>query len=149
VTLYHLGNARHPDQTEQMRRLEAAGVCIFCPGHVDAPDDPDVVLTAPHWVVRRNAYPYANTRLHLLLVPRRHVADLLDLSDAELAGFWEVGRALRARYGLEYYGLGARCGDCRFTGGTIEHVHVHLVVGDVDDPGHTPVRLKLSSRPAP
>jgi diadenosine tetraphosphate (Ap4A) HIT family hydrolase len=148
VSLYYLGNARHADQAEQMRKLEAAGVCIFCPGHVDEPDDPLLVLSAPDWIVRHNAYPYAGTRLHLLVVPRRHVRDLLDLTDAELSGFWQVGRELRERYDLGFYGLGARCGDCRYTGGTIEHVHVHLVVGDVEGPEHTPVRLKLSSRPA-
>lgn len=149
MSLYHVGNARHADQAEQMRRLEEAGVCIFCPGHVDDPDDPHVVMTSPDWVVRHNAYPYASTKLHLLLVPRRHVRDLLDLTDAELAGFWRVGRELRERYDLAFYGLGARCGDCRYTGGTIEHVHVHLVVGDVERPEHSPVRLKLSSRPVP
>jgi diadenosine tetraphosphate (Ap4A) HIT family hydrolase len=143
VSLYFVGNARHADQAERMRELEAAGVCLFCSGE----DDPDVVLQERDWTVRRNAYPYRNTRLHLLVVPRRHVADLLDLTDTELAGFWSVGRALRERYDLTFYGLGARCGDCRYTGGTIEHVHVHLVVGDVDDPAHSPVRLKLSSRP--
>lgn len=148
MSLYYLGNARHAEQAEQMRRLEAEGTCIFCPGCLNSPDDPQVVLTAQDWVVRYNAYPYASTRLHLLLVPRRHVRDLLDLTDAELAGFWQVGRELRTRYGLNFYGLGARCGDCRYTGGTIEHVHVHLVVGDPDDPQHTPIRLKLSSRPA-
>jgi diadenosine tetraphosphate (Ap4A) HIT family hydrolase len=143
VSFYCVGNARYADQAERMRELEAAGVCLFCPGN----DDPDVVLQERDWVVRRNAYPYRNTRLHLLVVPRRHVADLLDLTDAELAGFWSVGRILRERYDLAFYGLGARCGDCRYTGGTIAHVHVHLVVGDVDDPEHAPVRLKLSSRP--
>ena len=147
MSLYFVGNARHADQAERMRELEAAGVCIFCPGHVDEPGDPHVVLRERDWVVRRNAYPYRNTRLHLLVIPRRHVADLLDLTDAELAGFWSVGRVLRERHDLAFYGLGARCGDCRYTGGTIEHVHVHLVVGDVDDPEHSPVRLKLSSRP--
>ena len=144
MTLYHLGNARRGDQAERMRELEAAGVCVFCPG---APDEPDVVLEDRDWIVRHNAYPYRGTRLHLLIVPRRHVTDLLDLTDAELAGFWTVGRTLRERYDLGFYGLGARCGDCRHTGGTIAHVHVHLVVGDVDDPAHEPVRLKLSSRP--
>jgi len=143
LSLYYLGNARHAEQREQMERLEAAGICVFCAEPPGAP----VEVPAQHWVVSRNDFPYAGTRLHLLIVPRRHVTDLLDLRDEELAEFWGVGRALRHLYHLEYYGLGARCGDCRLTGGTIAHVHVHLIVGDVDDPGHTPVRLKLSSRP--
>lgn len=148
MTLYCTANSRSPEQTARMARLEAEGTCLFCPGTIDR--DPDrVVLREPDWLVRHNDFPYASTRLHLLVVPRRHVTDLLDLTDDELAGFWRVGRTLRERYALGFYGLGARCGDCRFTGGTIAHVHVHLVVGDVDDPGHAPVRLKLSSRPSP
>ena len=143
MSLYHLDNARHPEQAERMRQLERDGTCLFC-----VPDDPQVVLATPDWVVQHNDFPYAGTRLHLLIVSRRHVPDLLDLTDAELAAFWVVGRQLRERFALGYYGLGARCGDCRFTGGTIEHVHVHLIVGDVDDPDHEPVRLKLSSRPS-
>jgi ATP adenylyltransferase len=147
VTLYYLGNGRTPDQIDTMRRLEAAGICIFCPAQVDDPAQPQLVLAAEHWVVRRNSYPYAGTQLHLLVMPRQHVTDILDLPDEVLAEFWEVGRAIRKRYQLDYYGLGIRCGDCVYTGGTIAHVHVHLVVGDVDDPEHSPVRLKLSSRP--
>lgn len=149
MSLYYLGNARHDEQAEQMRQLEASGTCLFCPGRVDDPADEHVVLRAEHWVVRQNAYPYQGTRLHLLVVPRRHVTDLLDLPDHELAEFWQVGRQIRRRYGLDFFGLGVRCGECAYTGGTIAHVHVHLVVGDVDDPGHTPVRLKVSSRPGP
>lgn len=148
MSLYCTGNSRSPEQTRRMEALEAAGTCLFCPGTVDADTD-RVVLRDPDWIVRYNDFPYAGTRLHLLVVPRRHVTDLLDLPDDELAGFWRVGRTLRDRFDLDFYGLGARCGDCRFTGGTIAHVHVHLVVGDVEDPDHTPVRLKLSSRPAP
>ena len=143
MSLYYPGNARHAEQREKMERLEAAGICVFCAEPPAAP----VEVRAQHWVVSHNDFPYAGTWLHLLIVPHRHVTDLLDLRDEELAEFWEVGRALRQLYHLEYYGLGARCGDCRFTGGTITHVHIHLIVGSVDDPGHTPVRLKLSSRP--
>lgn len=148
MTLYCTANSRSAEQTRRMDALEAAGTCLFCPGEIDR-DGPQVVLRDPDWLVRHNDFPYAGTRLHLLVVPRRHVTDLLDLTDDELAGFWRVGRVLRDRFELDFYGLGARCGDCRFTGGTIAHVHVHLVVGEVEGPDHGPVRLKLSSRPSP
>lgn len=147
MSLYYLPNARYEDQAEQMRRLEASGVCIFCPPHVDDPSDEGVVRASEHWVIRHNAFPYKGSRLHLLAVPLRHVTDLLDLPDDELAGFWDAVRWARAKYGLTYYGLGARCGDFSRTGGTIAHVHVHLLVGDSDNPDHTPVRLRLSSVP--
>src|ERR1700722_9918614 len=126
-----------------MERLEVAEICIFC----SEPSLQPVPVHAQYWTVSHNDFPYTGARLHLLIVPSRHVTDLLDLRDEELAEFWQIGRQLRDLYHLDYYGLGARCGDCRFTGGTIAHVHVHLIVGDADNEDHIPVRMKLSSRP--
>lgn len=147
MSLYYLGNHRTADQLDEMRRLEAEGTCIFCPGGPEGVDA-DTLLRLDHWVVRPNAYPYRGTRLHLLLVPYQHVTDLLDLGEDALAEFWVAARWVRETYQLTFYGLGARCGDCAYTGGTIAHAHVHFVVGDVEAADHTPVRLKLSSRPA-
>lgn len=145
MTLYYLGNHRSADQLAEMRRLEAEGTCIFCPPELDNPDE--VRRRLEHWVIRPNAYPYRGAKLHLLLVPRAHVTDLLDLDGDALAEFWDAARWIRDTYQLDFYGLGARCGDCAYTGGTIAHAHVHFIVGDVEAADHTPVRLKLSSRP--
>ena len=143
--MYCLENARSEQQRREMEELAARGVCLFCPEELAADPDQPIVVATEHWNVTPNQFPYAGARTHLLLVPREHAPDLLDLSPAAQRDFWTALAEVRRRYGLDFYGLGARNGDCRATGGTIEHVHVHLVVGDVDAPGHQPVRLKLSS----
>jgi ATP adenylyltransferase len=145
VSLYFLNNFRTTTQLEDMRRMEAAGVCVFCPEHLS--QDPLVVQRFPQWTVVPNAFPYRGARLHLLLVPDEHVADLADLSPQGQAGFLPALSWVRNTYGLEYYGIAARNGLCEYTGGTIRHVHVHVLQGEVDDPHHDPVRVKLSSRP--
>jgi ATP adenylyltransferase len=146
--LYCLGNVRTEPQLADMLRLAAAGVCVFCPQHLAHDPGQPVLHRTPHWTVTPNEFPYAGTALHLLLVPDEHVTDLLDLSAPSRADFWAALGWVREHYGLTYYGLGSRNGDCRYSGGTIYHVHVHVIVGDVADPDHQPVRLKLSSRPA-
>jgi len=143
--VYHLSNYRTDDQLADMLALQAAGVCVFCPEHLDQ----EVLHRTAHWTVTPNEFPYRGTRLHLLLVPDAHVTDLLDLSPAAQADFWVALGWARQRYALSFYGLGARCGDCGCTGATIEHVHAHVIVGDVDDPDHEPVRMKFSQRPRP
>ncbi len=148
MSFYYPNNHRDPAQLDEMRRLDEAGICLFCPSYLDHNQQQRVIHATAFWSVTPNAYPYRHTRLHLLLVPRVHVRDLLDLSAEALADFWVVLAWVRDRHRLAYYGLGVRCGDCRYTGGTIEHLHVHLIVGDAEDPDHEPVRLKLSSRPA-
>ena len=147
MTLYYLGNFRTEEQRAEMQRLEAAGICIFCPGQLPESPEQPVVLRTAHWTVRPNRYPYKGTQEHLLLIPNEHVTDLVELSPEAQQDFWQALAQVREKYALTYYGLGARNGDFRFTGGTIEHLHIHIVVGDVDNPDHEPVRIKLSSRP--
>lgn len=147
MPLYHLGNNRTPEQLADMLRLEAAGVCVFCPEQLAADPQQEILHRTAHWTVTPNEFPYAGTALHLLLVPDEHVTDLLDLSAPARDDLWVALRWVRDRYGLAYYGLGIRNGDCRYTGGTVYHLHVHVIVGDVADPHHQPVKLKLSSRP--
>jgi diadenosine tetraphosphate (Ap4A) HIT family hydrolase len=141
---YYLPNARFPEQQAEMARLESEGVCLFC---TDEPGLGGPILhRTSHWHIRRNRFPYAGTRIHLLLIPNSHVEDMAKLSVAQEGDFWTALRWARSTFDMKFYGLGARCGDSAYTGGTIRHLHIHLLVGDVDDPGHKPVRLKLSSR---
>jgi diadenosine tetraphosphate (Ap4A) HIT family hydrolase len=145
--LYQLGNFRHPQQLADMQALDRAGICIFCPEHLTGDPRHPVLHQTEHWIVTTNKYPYAGTRMHLLLVPRAHVEDLLDLDPAARDGYWSVLAWVKETYGLSFYCIGSRNGDGRYTGSSISHVHVHVVVGDVDDPEHRPVRFKMSDRP--
>lgn len=147
MSLYYLGNYRTAEQLADMRALEAAGVCLFCPQHLAKDKRRHTLHRTSLWTVTPNEFPYAGTRLHLLLIPDEHVTDLLDLSPEAQQDFWVAMRWIRDHHGLTFYSMAARNGDCEYTGATVRHVHVHLLQGDVDDPGHQPVRTKLSSRP--
>jgi diadenosine tetraphosphate (Ap4A) HIT family hydrolase len=147
MSLYYLGNYRTAEQLADMQRLEAAGTCVFCPQHLARDRNQPVLHRTPHWTVTPNEFPYRGTRLHLLLVPDEHVTDLLDLPDEARQDMWSALDWVRQHYGLSFYSLAARNGDCEFTGATIRHVHLHLLQGDVENPDHEPVRTKLSSRP--
>lgn len=147
MSLYYFGNFRTQRQLADMRRLEAAGVCIFCPEHLGVGPDLRIIHRSAHWTVVPNEFPYSGTRLHLLLVPAEHVTDIADLSPDAQRDFWTALRWARDHYALAYYSTAVRNGHCEYTGGTIRHVHVHLLQGDVDNPDHEPVRTKLSSRP--
>lgn len=84
-----------------------------------------------------DAYPVSLG--HTLIVPRRHEANLLRLSDEEFADLWslarEVCRDLQCERGVQGFNLGVNVG--RDAGQTIAHVHLHVIPrypGDVEDP---------------
>lgn len=146
MSLYCFEHARTPEQLAEMRRLDAAGICLFCPQQLASHPRQEVLFRTRHWSATLNEFPYQGTSLHLLLVPHQHAADLLELSDEVRGDFWAALAAAVERHGLSHYGLGIRNGDCRFTGATIQHVHAHVLVaaGSGETP---PVRMRFSGRP--
>jgi ATP adenylyltransferase len=82
--------------------------CIFCRFASLEPRamrESFVLLTTPHAVVCLNRYPFASS--HLLVAPRRHVADLSALDDAEYAALMDLVRksAERVRAATNAQGL--------------------------------------------
>ncbi|MEO5878303.1 MAG: HIT family protein [Streptosporangiaceae bacterium] len=144
MSFYCLDNHRTPEQLAEMQRLDAAGICLFCPQGLRTHENQKIVHNSAHWSVTPNTYPYQGAALHLLLVPHEHVTDIADLSEPAQVDFFTVLRLLRKTYELDHYGLGIRNGDCRYTGGTIRHTHVHLLVGGTQ-PGAPPIRFRFSS----
>jgi diadenosine tetraphosphate (Ap4A) HIT family hydrolase len=76
---------------------------------------------------------------HALIVPRRHVEGLFELSAEEQTALWsllpEVKTRVDARHAPAGYNIGVNVGQA--AGQTVGHVHVHMIPryeGDVVDP---------------
>jgi diadenosine tetraphosphate (Ap4A) HIT family hydrolase len=88
-------------------------------------------------VAFRDAFPV--TEGHTLVVPRRHVASLFELSDEEQAAVWKLVALVRAKLARELNPDGFNIGvnDGAAAGQTVPHAHVHVIPrreGDVADP---------------
>ncbi len=143
---YNLKVARTKAQREHMEELMERGICIFCPEHIHEDHD-RIEIETKHWMVKKNSYPYKQTKLHILLIPKVHVSTVSKLPKAARAEFVDLIVKCEKFFKLTSYALGMRAGDMRYNGASMEHLHAHIVVGDTDDPSHDPVRFKMSSRP--
>jgi len=90
-----------------------------------------------HAVALWDAFPVSPG--HALIISRRHVADLFELSAEEHAALWAllpaVKAAICARYEPAGFNVGVNVGFA--AGQTIGHVHVHVIPryeGDAVDP---------------
>lgn len=88
-------------------------------------------------VVIRDRYPASPG--HMLVIPRRHVANWFDTTADERAALFALADAARTRIEAELhpggYNLGINVGEV--AGQTVFHVHLHLIPryhGDVDHP---------------
>ncbi len=89
---------------------------------------------------------------HVLVVPRRHVADFFDMTWAEKTSVIALLDRARAEISRDHspdgYNIGVNIGQA--AGQSRMHVHVHLIpryAGDVADPGGG-IRCVLSHRSA-
>jgi ATP adenylyltransferase len=112
-----------PWRLEYVQQADELPRCIFCD-----PEPELLVHSGEHALAVLNKFPYSSG--HLLVAPRRHLADLDALSDAEVLAIHRLATAgidaLRAEYAPHGFNLGWNLG--RVAGAGIEdHVHLHVV----------------------
>ena len=76
---------------------------------------------------------------HTLVVPRRHVASIFELTEEEWGAVWSMVGVVRRELADEEVPDGFNIGvnDGTAAGQTIAHAHVHVIprrTGDVEDP---------------
>ncbi len=122
--------------------MTVATDCLFC-GIVAGDVPGQIVDSDEHTVAFMDINPA--TRGHALVVPRRHSADLMEVSDEDLTYTMLAARRLarRIRETLEPDGFNIlnSCGAAAWQ--TVFHFHVHVIPRYVDDP------LKLPWVPGP
>jgi diadenosine tetraphosphate (Ap4A) HIT family hydrolase len=104
--------------------------CPFC--HIK-----DFVLENRLTVAIYDKYPVSPG--HLLIIPKRHVADYFDATQEELEGIRDLvkqGKVLLDRERRpDGYNIGANCREA--AGQTVMHLHIHLIpryLGDLENP---------------
>lgn len=112
--------------------VQQADHCLFC----TVPPN-RIVESREHAFSLLDAYPVSPG--HSLVISRRHVAEIFDLTAPEIGDFVELIRSARARIDRTLrptgYNIGVNVGTD--AGQTVMHVHIHVIPrypGDSVDP---------------
>jgi ATP adenylyltransferase len=146
MSRYNLNAARRKEQLRRMISLEERKICAFCPENIAKETTSPIQYETKHWMVKDNDFPYENTKIHILIISKKHVKSISELPKPARAEFLDVVSWIEKKYKLKSYAVGFRSGDFRFNGGSVEHLHAQVIVGDVSQPNYTPVRFKMSSQ---
>jgi ATP adenylyltransferase len=115
------------DEAKNNARNET--VCVFC---VLAKENPSlesgVLLHSTHAYLTLNAFPYGSG--HLLILPKRHVANLHDLTEDEYRDFTGLIRsaatAIDTAYRADGMNIGLNLGQAAGAG-IPKHLHAHVL----------------------
>jgi diadenosine tetraphosphate (Ap4A) HIT family hydrolase len=103
--------------------------CVFCALLREEPSPESGLIVANELAAcLLNAYPYGSG--HLLVLPRRHVAGLSELTDDEAAALWALSRqavrSVEQAYRPDGVNLGANLGEAAGAG-IPAHLHLHVL----------------------
>lgn len=140
-----LDNARLDDQKAVMQDIIAADHCPFCPENLLKYHKEPILKEGRYWLLTTNQWPYANTKVHLLLIHKTHIEHLSELDPASGAELIELAQWAAKEYAIPGGALAMRFGDTEYSAGTVAHLHVQLLLPDIDAPGYDsePVRIKV------
>ena len=106
----------------------SAGGCVFCRALTDPGADDLIVHRGTTCFVILNLFPYNNG--HLMVIPKRHLASLVEATSEELGELIELTRlseiALREAYSPHGLNMGINLGKPAGAG-VLDHVHMHIV----------------------
>jgi histidine triad (HIT) family protein len=103
--------------------------CLFC-GIVDGKTKADIVYRDDSVIAFRDINPKAP--IHILIIPRKHIATLVDLQPGDgpvLGAIFRVAAKLADEHGVSKNGFRVVVNCGKDAGQTVFHLHYHLLGG--------------------
>lgn len=123
VIMHH---SRTSEQKKIHQKIERDGLCPFCWENFLKYHPKPIIQKGKNWLVTHNAWPYKGTKIHLLLISKRHREHINALTKKE----WGELHTLIKKYSPTDGGsLFFRFGDANKTGASVTHLHCHIITG--------------------
>jgi len=139
----NINNSREKDQIKVMQKIADQAHCPFCEENLRLYHKEPILKETKHWLVTKNQWPYKHTKHHFLLIYKKHVTKLEELETEAGSELFDLVKELEKEYQFEGGGFSMRFGDTDFSAGTVNHLHVQLVIPDAMAKDFEPVKIKL------
>jgi diadenosine tetraphosphate (Ap4A) HIT family hydrolase len=123
-------NAGTERYSEVLQRISQTGECPFCENNLFREHSEPVVVQNEFWLVTKNQYSYPAAEIKLLIIFRDHITSFLDLPEVAWTDLYSIYKRLIQDCGFTGSTLLMRQGDPTRTGGSVEHLHFHVIVGN-------------------
>jgi len=132
------------DYARTLKAIAKGKYCPFCSEKkfVEHHNKP-ILYKGPHWFATHNNWPYGGTKDHFLIIHRKHVARIDQVSPKAWADLQKAIAFLHKKFKLSGASLFIRNGDPTLTGATVHHLHGQLIVGSKRGKTTKPIAVTL------
>jgi diadenosine tetraphosphate (Ap4A) HIT family hydrolase len=135
-------HARSEEQRSVMEQIKLDGVCPFCPEHISRYHTHPIQVEE-HWLWTLSRWPYKSTALHIMVISRAHAENLGDLPDGAGDELLTILKQLETDRNISSGAAFIRFGDPQYNGGSVRHLHVHMIVPDLGQEGWDKIKVTL------
>ena len=132
-TFVDLNNARPGIYQKVIEDIHKSSICPFCPEHIrNIHKNP--IEEKNFWLVTDNMYPYRPTKRHLLIIHKKHIEHVNELSSETWSELFNIIKKASEKLKIDGGTFMMRFGDSKYTGSSVSHLHCHIVQSDPDHP---------------
>ncbi len=131
----NLTNARPGVYEKVIKDIQESAICPFCPEHINNIHK-NPIEEKKFWLVTDNMYPYKPTRKHLLLIHKKHIEHVGELTKEAWDELFDIIKTETKKLGMEGGTFMMRFGNTKYTGASVSHLHCNLLQSDPDHPDY-------------
>lgn len=109
------------------------GICPFCEDHFDHEKNKIIgraISGDIEWVMWVNPYGHDNTQLHIVMIPKRHLTHIEELTPDDWVAIGELNAQVMRDFDVPGGGFAMRFGDASYNAGSLGHLHGNIMVPD-------------------
>ena len=134
--------ARKGEYEKVIKAIIAAGHCPFCPENFRYHKNP-ILKNTKNWLITLSSWPYKNSRLHFLILSKKHKEKFEELSIEDFREVKTLVQWANKKFEIKGGGLTLRFGNTDFTGSTVAHLHFHLITPNLKNGKSLPVYFPI------
>lgn len=123
--------------------IEKDGVCPFCPEHLLKYHKNPILEDGVYWLLTDNMYSYQGAKHQLLLIHKKHIESVLDLSEKAWGELFRLVRSETTKRGIRGGTLYIRFGDSSYTGASVAHLHANVISPDLENKNREPIMARV------
>src|SRR3989344_4824059 len=127
-----------------IKRISDDGVCPFCPEYIKKYHKNPIIKSGRYWALTNNMYPYEGAKYHMLLIHKKHIENIADVSKGAWAELQSMMNAFVKTKRIKGGSFLMRFGETSHTGASVTHLHANLVSPDGEDKNRKPIITRIA-----
>lgn len=131
--MLNIYNVRSAEQKLRMEKADKENLCPFCPEGLEKIHRLPIEKDFGDFFATKTAFPYEGTKHHYLIISKKHLTDLSQISETDWQNIWRALKWIINNCKISGGAMFWRFGDMKKNGSSVAHFHIQLLTGNSDE----------------